>query len=134
MTKPYGLTVRAIIKNEKDELLILKRHPLSRTDPLKWELPGGKVEPGEDFDKAIIREVKEETSLDGELGQLFEAVYDESPHKRTVQVIMNIENVTGDVEISDEHVDWMWADLNKIRTLELSRVLNKVLDKKNWEI
>lgn len=134
MAKPYGLTVRAIIKNGKNELLIVKRHPKSRTDPLKWELPGGKVEAGEFFDDALIREIKEETNLDGEIGELFEAVYNESPHKRTVQIIMNIENVKGDVEISDEHVDWMWADLKKIKTMELSAVLSKVLEKRNWEI
>ena len=35
----YGLTMRGIIKNEDDEILILKRHPKSKTDPEMWELP-----------------------------------------------------------------------------------------------
>ena len=59
----YGLTVRGIIKNKDGKILLLKRHPKSRTDPEKWELPGGKVEKGEFFTDALVREIKEETNL-----------------------------------------------------------------------
>ena len=85
MDKPYGLTMRGIVKNSNEEILILRRHPKSRTNPHKWELPGGKVDPGE-------------------------------------------------LSISDEHDNWMWANLEKIKTLELSTAFEKVLKKKNWKI
>jgi 8-oxo-dGTP diphosphatase len=74
MNKPYGLTVRGIIKNNADEILIVKRHPKSRTDPEMWELPGGKVEQGEFFADALVREIKEETDLDVEVGDFAEAI------------------------------------------------------------
>lgn len=35
-----------------------------------WALPGGTVEAGEDFDKAFLREVKEETSVSATLDRL----------------------------------------------------------------
>ena len=132
--KAYGLTVRGVIKNNNDEILILKRHPASRSDPEKWELPGGKVEPGEFFDDALVREIKEETNLDAKVGDFCEAVQKDSIHKRTVQLIMYLDDVKGDVEISDEHTDWMWASLEKIKTLEISVSLEKTLDKKNWTL
>jgi 8-oxo-dGTP diphosphatase len=130
----YGLTMRGIIKNEDDEILILKRHPKSKTDPEMWELPGGKVEKGEHFTNALVREIKEETSLDADVGDFCEAVQNDYMHKRTVQVIMYLENIKGEVKISEEHTDWMWANLEKIKSLEISTSLKKILEKRNWEI
>ena len=74
MKRDYGLTMRGIMKNGDGEILILKRHPKSRTDPDTWELPGGKMEAGEFFDDALVREIKEETDLDVEVGDFAEAV------------------------------------------------------------
>ena len=134
MDMPYGLTVRGIIKNDNNEILIVKRHPKSRTDPEMWELPGGKVEKGEFFVDALIREIKEEVNLDVKVGDFAEAVQNDYMHKRTVQIMMYLEDVKGDIKISEEHTDWMWASLDKIKTLEISTSLKKVLKKKNWEI
>ena len=134
MEKPYGLTVRGIIKNDSDEILIVKRHPKSRTDPEMWELPGGKVEKGEFFIDALVREIKEETDLDSKVGEFAEAIQHDYMHKKTVQIIMYLKDIEGEVKISDEHIDWMWADIDKIKTLELSGTLKKVLEKRQWEI
>ena len=134
MDRPYGLTVRGIIKNNANEILIVKRHPKSRTDPEMWELPGGKVENGEFFADALVREIKEETDLDVEVGDFAEAIQNDYMHKRTVQVMMYLDDVKGEVKISDEHTDWMWADLEKIKGLEISTSLKKVLEKRKWNI
>ena len=134
MDRPYGLTVRGIIKNNANEILIVKRHPKSRTDPEMWELPGGKVEKGEFFADALVREIKEETNLDVKVGDFAEAVQNDYMHKRTVQVMMYLDDVKGEVKISDEHTDWMWADLEKIKDLEISTSLKKVLEKRKWNI
>ncbi|WP_298524190.1 NUDIX domain-containing protein [uncultured Methanobrevibacter sp.] len=132
--KAYGLTVRGIIKNENNEILIVKRHPKSRTDPETWELPGGKVEKGEFFTDALIREIKEETNLDVNVGDFAEAIQNDYSHKRTVQIMMYLDVTGGEVKISEEHTDWMWADIEKMRTLDVSTSLEKMLKKKDWEI
>lgn len=134
MDRPYGLTVRGIIKNDADEILIVKRHPKSRTDPEMWELPGGKVEKGEFFADALVREIKEETNLDVKVGDFAEAIQNDYMHKRTVQLMMYLEDASGEVKISDEHTDWMWAGLEKIRILEISTSLKKLLEKRKWDI
>ena len=134
MKPAYGLTVRGVIKNSDDEILIVKRHPKSRTDPEMWELPGGKVEKKEHFADALVREIKEETKLDCEVGDFCEAVQNDYMHKRTVQLIMYLDDVSGDVKISEEHTDWMWADLEKIETLEISTSLEKILKKRKGKI
>ena len=134
MDMPYGLTVRGIIKNDSNEILIVKRHPKSKTDPGMWELPGGKVEKGEFFADALVREIKEETNLDCKVGDFCEAIQNDYMHKRTVQLMMYLTDITDDVKISDEHIDWMWANIEKIKTLEVSTSLNKLLKKRNYEL
>ena len=130
--KAYGLTVRGVIKNNNGEILIVKRHPKSKTDPEMWELPGGKVEKGEHFADALVREIKEETNLDVNVGDFCEAVQNDYMHKRTVQLMMYLEDGEGSVKISDEHTEFMWVSMEKIKTLEISTSLEKLLEKKNW--
>jgi len=132
MKRDYGLTMRGIIKNDKGEILVLKRHPKSRTDPDTWELPGGKMEEGEFFDDALVREIKEETNLDGKVGDLAIAIQHDYPYKRTVQMIMYLDDVEGEFKISDEHTDGKYASIEEIKTLKLSSCLKKVMEKKNW--
>ena len=134
MEKPYGLTMRSVVKNEEGKILVLRRHPKSKTNPHKWELPGGKIEKCEFFDEALIREVKEETNLDVKVGDFCEAVQDDYVHKRTVQLIMYSKDVSGEVKISDEHDDWMWATIEEIKSLEITSSLEKIIEKRNSEL
>ncbi len=53
---------------ERDGLvLICQRKPGGR-HPLKWEFPGGKVEPGETNEAALARELQEELGVSAEVG------------------------------------------------------------------
>ena len=130
MKRFYGPTVRGVIKNNNEEILIVKRHPKSKTDPEMWELPGGKVEDGEYFTKALVREIKEEVNLDCEVGDLCEAVQNDYSNKRTVQLYMHLDNVNGDVKISEEHTEFMWASIDMLKSLEISTSLKKMLEKR----
>ncbi|MCF0226279.1 MAG: NUDIX domain-containing protein [Methanobrevibacter sp.] len=130
MEKPYGLTMRGIIKNQTGEILLLKRHPQSYYGADKWELPGGKVDKGEFFDEALLREITEETGLTAKIGDFCEAIQEDYPHKRTVQIIMYLKDVKGELKISDEHIDYKWVLESKIRELEITDALKKLLDKK----
>lgn len=57
--------VLALIKNDKGEVLAqLRNDPRFPHSHNKWELPGGKIEPGETYEEAMIREAKEETGLE----------------------------------------------------------------------
>lgn len=141
--KDWGLTVRGVVR-QGDKILILKRHPKSRNNPHKWELPGGKVDPGEFFDLALVREFKEETNLDVKLESLFEVVQDEFISRRTnrpistVQLMMNLEIIGGELQISDEHDDFKWANNDELKELYnenmLTPTLRKTLEKKNFKI
>jgi 8-oxo-dGTP diphosphatase len=63
--------VGAVIRDEAGRLLmILRGH-----DPGKglWSIPGGRIEPGETPEQAVVREVREETGLDVSCGPLLGA-------------------------------------------------------------
>lgn len=44
----------------REGLVLVAQRPPHKLMPLKWEFPGGKVEPGEDPAAAIVREIREE--------------------------------------------------------------------------
>ena len=57
-----GLTLR---ESERGQEILLS----VRSDVRGWELPGGRVEPGEQVSDALARELCEETGLDVEVGR-----------------------------------------------------------------
>ncbi|HEX4253573.1 MAG TPA: NUDIX hydrolase [Streptosporangiaceae bacterium] len=56
--------VVAVILRRADELLLCHRAPHRRWYPNVWDFPGGHVEPGEDPQAALRREVAEELGAD----------------------------------------------------------------------
>lgn len=55
--------VAGIIQDQQGRILVSQRALDSKVYPGKWQIPGGKVEPGEAVLTALKREVKEETDL-----------------------------------------------------------------------
>jgi len=53
--------VAAII--QRDGRILVCRRKARQSHPLKWEFPGGKVEPGESPEQALARELEEELDI-----------------------------------------------------------------------
>ena len=78
-----------LLQNERDE----------------WELPGGKLEPGEDPGTCAVREVKEELALDVALGPILDSwLYDIRGQVEVLIVTYGcICDAPGDIVVSHEH-------------------------------
>ena len=64
--------VAALILRE-DKILICQRTE-AQAMPLRWEFPGGKVEPDEDLKDALHRELDEELGIDAVIGRKVAAI------------------------------------------------------------
>ena len=53
---------------ERDGLVLSVQRSAAMSLPLKWEFPGGKIEPGEDAADCLRREVREELGVEVEIG------------------------------------------------------------------
>lgn len=61
----YHLGVKAIIHNDKNEILLLKVNlaKLKGTNKEYWDIPGGRVMRGSTVEKTLLRELEEETGI-----------------------------------------------------------------------
>ena len=126
-TKPFGLAVKAIIDDGGGQILVLRRSALSKHFAGTWELPGGKVDAGEPFDTALLREVVEETGLTITLGKVAGAAHYEMPAVRLAVLFIEARLVSGQVQISDEHDEYRWVPLAKLVDLDMSEQLHEFI-------
>lgn len=70
----HTVLVAAGIIVERGRVLLTQRKPGTHLAGL-WELPGGKVQPGEDPREALRRELKEELGIDVAVGEVVDVTF-----------------------------------------------------------
>lgn len=73
----------AIIINDKNEVLLIKRSKDLENEAGKWARPGGKLEFGETVEEAVIREMKEELGIVVEVIGILDVTSNIYPDKGT---------------------------------------------------
>lgn len=116
MPRTLQVGVKAIVEDENGRVLLLQRSkPFHGEDFLKWDIPGGRIDVGEKLADALRRELNEETGLDlAEIKNTFH-VQDIlfNPKLHVVRVTYEV-TATGDVTLSDEHIEFQWFKKDEI--------------------
>lgn len=96
-----------------DGKVLLLQRPASDFMGGIWELPSGKVDPGEALDEALIREVREETGLDiaGIRKYLGEFDYRSGSGKKSRQFNFTVDVVSPEPIELTEHDAYAWTSL-----------------------
>ena len=99
-----------------------------------WSLPKGKLDPGEGFEEAALREVEEETGLRCRLGrELPSTEYDDSKGRSKLVRYWEMEPVDGEFTPSGEVDELRWLEPEQAETIlsyehdrELLRAVNRL--------
>ena len=97
---------------EKDRFLICQR-PAHKARGLLWEFVGGKVEPGESREAALIRECREELAVDIPVEDVFMEVVHEYPDISIRLILLHAHIAQGQPQLL-EHVDIRWITVEEI--------------------
>lgn len=109
--------VGAIITDDSGRLLLIRR----RNEPGAglWSVPGGRIEPGETDEQALVREVLEETSLAVTCGPLLGAVERPGLAGDVVDIRDYVAFVTGgELAAGDDAADARWVTPAEAAALE----------------
>jgi len=104
------------------------QRPAHKARGLLWEFVGGKVEPGETKEEALIRECREELAVTLKVGDLFMEVLHEYPDLTVRLSLFHAEIAEGTPQLL-EHNDLKWITVDEIDSLEFCPADEVILKK-----
>ena len=112
---------------DKDKFLICQR-PAHKARGLLWEFVGGKVEPGETLQQALIRECREELDITLQVGDLFMEVLHEYPDL-TVELSLFHATIAEGTPKMLEHNDIQWITPSQIPRYDFCPADEEILER-----
>ena len=118
--------VGAVIKDDQGRLLLIKRGHAPGAG--LWSLPGGRIEAGETDAEALVREMREETGLAVEPGQLVGTVRRPAQDGDVLDIRDYAATVTGGtLHAGDDAAEARWVAPGELESLPLTEGLVKAL-------
>ena len=105
MTPTHLVSVAALVTNSRGEILMVN-------SPWRgWEYPGGLIEPGETFQEALKREVREEAGVEIEITGFVGIC--KNVGKDIVNIDFTARYISGELTTSEESTEVIWASPEK---------------------
>lgn len=101
MNPTHLVSVAALVTNDQGEILLVN-------SPWRgWEYPGGLIDPGETFQEALHREVREEAGVEIEITGFVGIC--KNVERNIVNIDFTAKYVTGKLRTSEESTEVIWA-------------------------
>jgi 8-oxo-dGTP diphosphatase len=130
MTEKVMTEVVAALIWDNDKFMICQR-PAHKARGLLWEFVGGKVEPGETKEQALIRECREELAITLSVGDVFMDVIHEYPDLTVHLTLFNATISAGEPQ-KLEHNDIKWITPSEISNHDFCpadvEILKKIIE------
>lgn len=110
-----------------DRFLACQR-PAHKARGLLWEFAGGKVEPGESREQALIRECREELNITLQVGDVFMQVVHEYPDL-TVELTLFHSVIAKGTPEKLEHNDIRWITVDEIDDYDFCPADKEILER-----
>ena len=101
----------------RDDKFMICQRPAHKARELLWEFVGGKVEPGETKEQALVRECREELAVIISVGDVFMDVTHEYPDLTVHLTLFNAVIIDGEPQ-KLEHNDIKWITPSEIPNYE----------------
>lgn len=104
------------------------QRPAHKARGLQWEFVGGKVEPGETKEQALVRECREELAVTVEVGDVFMDVVHTYPDL-TVHLTLFHASIAEGIQQKLEHCDIRWITVEEIQEYDFCPADQVILDR-----
>ena len=110
----------------KDNKFMICQRPAHKARGLLWEFVGGKVEPEETKEQALVRECKEELNVVLSVSDVFMDVIHEYPDLTVHLTLFNASIIEGEPQ-KLEHNDIQWITPSEIRNYDFCPADEEIL-------
>lgn len=117
----------AVITDENQRVLVTRRS-LNNTQGGLWEFPGGKLEPEETAEHALIREIKEELGLEILSYSYLSEHYHQYPNKRVHLIIFHVSQFLGTPTCLEDQVGMRWLAKSEFKADEFPEANRVIFD------
>jgi 8-oxo-dGTP diphosphatase len=104
---------------ESDGLVLLARRRPGKHMGGKWELPGGKIEPGETPEQSLARELAEELAVQAQVGELIGSCT-WSGDGLSLELLVYRARITAGVPQLLEHEEIRWVKPTELLSYDLA--------------
>ncbi len=118
-----------------NKVLVIQRSQREEFLPGYYELPGGKVDFGEDPTEALAREFKEEVDLNVQIGSPYHtfSYISENGNRHTVEILYKVrlsdEANQQEIKLSEDHNDSKWIGIEQLDQLKMSKEIKSCIQK-----